>query len=119
MGASPADDLPVIHVKSKAEWDKFRFESGSELFFVDFWATWCSPCRVMSPVFVQLANQHPKIKFLKVDIDELQDVALQENIMSVPTFRAYQGGRAVDEFVGANKQHLEAFVVAHVQTVTA
>ena len=40
--------------------------------FVDFWATWCSPCRVMSPVFVQLAHQHPGVKFLKVDIDELQ-----------------------------------------------
>lgn len=47
----------------------------------------------------------------------MQEVATQENIMSVPTFRVYKGGRAHDEFVGASKQHLEAFIEGHVNTL--
>lgn len=82
------------------------------LVVVDFTATWCGPCRIISPVFVELSKKFSEIFFLKVDVDELRDVAQEWDVEAMPTFIFIKDGKAVDKFVGANKAELERKVTA-------
>lgn len=67
---------------------------------VDFWAEWCGPCKMLSPVVDQVAAENPGIKVCKVNVDEAQDIAMQYGIMSIPTLIVFNGGKAVDQSVG-------------------
>jgi len=69
---------------------------------VDFWATWCAPCRAIAPALEELATQYKgKVKIAKVDIDESQQVAQQFGIRSIPTLLLFKGGKVVEQLVGA------------------
>jgi thioredoxin 1 len=69
---------------------------------VDFWATWCAPCRAIAPALEELATQYKgKVKIAKVDVDENQQIAQQFGIRSIPTLLLFKGGRVVDQLVGA------------------
>ena len=69
---------------------------------VDFWATWCAPCRAIAPALEELATQYKgKLKIAKVDVDESPQVAQQFGIRSIPTLLLFKGGRVVDQLVGA------------------
>ncbi len=84
---------------------------------VDFWAPWCGPCRMMAPVIEELAEEidGSKLKIGKLNVDENGVTAQQYNIMSIPTFLVFQGGKVVDQFVGgmskaAFKDKLSKFI---------
>ncbi|XWS50848.1 hypothetical protein CRYUN_Cryun12cG0125000 [Craigia yunnanensis] len=79
----------------------------SRLVILYFTATWCGPCRYISPLYTSLAAKYAKVVFLKVDIDEARDVAARWNISSVPTFFFVRNGKEVDKVVGADKNALE------------
>ena len=69
---------------------------------VDFWATWCAPCRAIAPALEELATQYKgKVKIAKVDVDNNQQIAQQFGIRSIPTLLLFKGGRVVDQLVGA------------------
>lgn len=69
---------------------------------VDFWATWCAPCRAIAPALEELATQYKgKVKVAKVNVDENQDTPQQYGIRSIPTLLVFKGGRVVDQIVGA------------------
>jgi thioredoxin 1 len=69
---------------------------------VDFWATWCGPCKMIAPVVEELANElSGKLKVGKVDVDNNQQIAMQFGIRSIPTLLIFKGGRVVDQLVGA------------------
>lgn len=69
---------------------------------VDFWATWCAPCRAIAPALEDLATQYKgKVKIAKVDVDENQGVAQQYGIRSIPTLLMFKGGKVVEQLVGA------------------
>ena len=69
---------------------------------VDFWATWCAPCRAIAPALEELATQYKgKVKIAKVDVDSNQMVAGQFGIRSIPTLLFFKGGRVVEQLVGA------------------
>lgn len=69
---------------------------------VDFWATWCAPCRAIAPALEELATQYKgKVKIAKVDIDNNQQIAQQFGIRSIPTLLLFKGGKVVDQLVGA------------------
>ncbi len=69
---------------------------------VDFWATWCAPCRAIAPALEELATQYQgKVKVAKVDVDSNQQVAQQYGIRSIPTLLLFKGGKVIDQLVGA------------------
>ncbi len=78
---------------------------------VDFWAVWCQPCKVISPVVDSLATRYKgKLKVGKMDVDQHQAVPQQFGIRSIPTLLLFKGGRVVDTVVGSDKARLEESV---------
>ena len=68
---------------------------------VDFWAEWCGPCKMITPVLEEIAGTTDKITIVKVNVDENPGTGANERIMSLPTLNLYQGGRVVKQIVGA------------------
>jgi thioredoxin len=82
--------------------DNFREEvlESATPCIVDFWATWCGPCRMMGPVLEEVANEHPEIKVCKINVDEEPGLASAFRVMSIPTLIAFRDGKAVNQSVG-------------------
>jgi len=82
---------------------------------VDFWAPWCGPCKSLSPVLEEIANEYKgRVKVVKVNTDENQDVAMKHNVRSIPTVLLYKDGRIVEQIVGAlPKRHFVDMVQKH------
>ena len=79
--------------------------NSSDLVMVDFWATWCGPCKMFAPVVEEIANEnHPGIKVGKVNVDEEPDLAGQYRVMSIPTLIFFKGGKQVATSVGAKSK---------------
>jgi len=75
-----------------------------------FTASWCGPCKMMAPYFEELSNmpEFAGLVFVKVDVDDLEDVAASAGVNAMPTFQVYAGGEKKKELVGANKDKLKA-----------
>lgn len=67
---------------------------------LDFWASWCGPCRMQGPILTQFADAHPEIKVGKVNVDEEQELAEQFGVMSIPMLAVIKDGKPVDQAVG-------------------
>ena len=68
---------------------------------LDFWAPWCGPCRMVSPIVDEIATERGDIKVGKVNVDEERELAGQFGVMSIPTLVVIKGGRVVNQMVGA------------------
>lgn len=113
--ASFLKDGQVIGIHSASELKiKLNVASRtSRLAIVYYTATWCGPCRIISPVYASLAEKYPKVVFLKVDIDKVRDAAAEANVSSVPCFFFMKNGKEIDKIVGADKSSLEKKIVQH------
>lgn len=82
---------------------------------VDFWATWCGPCRMIAPILEQLATEYDgKVKVTKLDVDSNQKTAARFNVRSIPTLLFFKDGKVVDQVVGAvPKSQLDAKFKQH------
>ena len=76
-------------------------ESGKGLVLVDFWATWCGPCRQVAPIVEKIAEENPgKLSVRKLDVDENQHTAQKYGVMSIPTLILFKDGAPVERLVG-------------------
>lgn len=98
----------VTTVTSKAEYDSAV--STNKVVVVDFYATWCGPCKMISPKLEELSKTYTNVTFIKVDVDELPDVAQIAEVKAMPTFHIFVGGERSAVIVGADYAKLKAAV---------
>jgi len=103
--------------ETKADFDKI-LEDNKKAVFVDFTASWCPPCKMIKPIFEELAETHKDlegVKFVKIDVDENDEVAQEYAIRSMPTFKVFVDGKEVaeDGFGGASVEKLKAMVTKY------
>jgi len=87
-----------------------------ELTMVDFWATWCGPCRIVAPVIEQLADEYAEkgLRVGKLDVDANPQTAMKFGVRSIPTILFFKDGEVVDRLVGAMpKPHFEERIAQH------
>ena len=94
----------------------FDEKTNNGVTFTDFWATWCGPCRMQSPVIEQLAEEMgDKVFFSKVDVDANQETAAKFGIMSIPTMLIKKDGQVLDTIVGYHtKEQLQKKLEAYI-----
>eukprot|EP00736_Rhodelphis_marinus_P011027 Rmarinus@m.12944 len=103
----------VHQCKDKEDFDAQLAAAGGKLVVVDFTATWCGPCQMISPKFEELSKQVPDAVFLKVDVDDNEETASFYNITCMPTFLFFKDGKKIDDFSGAAVEKLQAMVNKH------
>ena len=95
--------MKVLHVNK----DNFHNEvlNSDKPVLLDFFASWCGPCRMVGPILDEIAEEREDIKVCKVDIDEQPELASRYRIMSVPTLMVLKNGHIMDQSIGAKPKH--------------
>ncbi|QUC18066.1 uncharacterized protein UV8b_02307 [Ustilaginoidea virens] len=109
-----------VDIKSPSEWQSLL--SGTSVVVTDFYADWCGPCKMIAPHFQRLANQHSvpkKIAFAKVNVDSQQQIAQQNAVSAMPTFKIFHNGSCIQTIQGANPASLSDAVAKAVQLAGA
>ncbi|XP_059316692.1 thioredoxin H2-like isoform X2 [Lycium ferocissimum] len=105
----------VTAFHSSTKW-KLHFDAlkdTNKLVVIDFTATWCGPCKYMEPVINDFAAKYTDVEFVKIDVDELADVAQEYEVQAMPTFVLIKKGKVVDKIVGADKDGLQKKIQKH------
>nr|AGG19202.1 thioredoxin H-type 3 [Tamarix hispida] len=113
---APSPVNRVIAYHSTARWRAF-FQASKEsnkLVVVDFTATWCKPCQQMEPTLNKLAAKYGDVDFVKIDVDELMDVAREFAVQVMPTYLFLKNGKAIDRVTGARKEELQMKIEMHI-----
>ena len=99
-------------VNANVETFKKEVLEEKKLVLVDFWATWCGPCRGLAPKLEEIANEETDVKIVKVDVDENGELASQYGIRGIPTMLLFKEGKIVGELVG---NHPKEFIVKEIK----
>ncbi len=93
------ENIEIIEIKNTEEFEKEVINSNQTV-FIDFYATWCKPCKIMTPIIEEIAKEYKEIKFVKIDIDKNEELAIKYNIMSIPTMMIIKNGEVKKTFIG-------------------
>ena len=100
------EKINIMEIENTEQFQQEVIEENG-IVFVDFYATWCKPCKVMSPIIEEIAKEYKEVKFVKVDIDKNEDLAIKYNIMSIPTMLIVKNGEVTKRLVGImNKENI-------------
>ncbi|MBS3143420.1 thioredoxin [Candidatus Woesearchaeota archaeon] len=84
--------------------DNFKEEISKGKSMVDFWASWCGPCRMLAPIFEELSKEVKNVNFFKLNVDENSDVAQQYEVQGIPTLILFQNGKEIKRIVGVKSK---------------
>lgn len=87
----------MIYLKEEKEFEVLTKEG---LVLVDFYADWCGPCQMLSPVLEELAKKNKELKIVKINVDDFQQLAVQNKVLSIPAIKIYKDGKLVNQTVG-------------------
>ncbi len=90
--------MSVLHV-TKENFDEVK--SSEKPVLLDFFATWCGPCRMIAPLITEIADEHPEYVIGKIDVDEENELATAFGVQSIPTLVVMRGGKVIHEVTGA------------------
>jgi thioredoxin 1 len=99
----------VIEITSKEEWES-KVANSTDAVLVDFFAEWCGPCKAIAPAIEKMSETHTGVKFYKVDVDKLGEVAADNGISAMPTFLFFKDGKQIEMVRGANPPAIQAAV---------
>lgn len=92
--------------------ENFDAETSGQKVLVDFWASWCGPCRMLAPILEQLEAEDSSVKICKVNVDEQPELSKRYGIMSIPTLLLFKDGKLADKSVGlVDLDTLKEFVI--------
>jgi thioredoxin len=97
--------MTVKELSSDSEFNKYI--GSSQLTVVDFYATWCGPCKAIAPSFDSLSTRYKQVQFGRCDVDRMQSVSQRYGITGMPTFKFFRSGKEVGEVVGADLAGIE------------
>ncbi|CAD5111804.1 DgyrCDS1077 [Dimorphilus gyrociliatus] len=102
-------NMPVTEIDTEEGVRSLINDVKDQVIVIDFWASWCGPCRMIGPHFDNWAKEaeYESIKFVKVDVDEVGELAEEFGIQCMPTFMFFKNGEKIDEISGANKDRLK------------
>ncbi|XP_046737721.1 thioredoxin-2 [Diprion similis] len=103
----------VNQIASSADLKAKLAEAGGTLVVIDFFATWCGPCKMIAPKLEELSKELNDVIILKVDVDECEDIAFEYEISSMPTFVFIKNSTVLESFAGANFDKLKSTIQKH------
>lgn len=104
----------LFSVKSKEDFGNYLKAAGKKLVVLDFYATWCGPCKKIEGFIEELANAHmDEVVILKVNVDECEEVAIDYNVSSMPQFFFIKDGKIVESLSGASNEKFHECFIRH------
>ncbi len=98
----------MIHLENEKEFNNLIED---EKVLVDFYATWCGPCQLISPIIEEVAKENENIKVLKIDVDKFPELSRKYGIMSIPTLMVFSKGKEVKKHIGyLEKEGIESLL---------
>ncbi len=106
-----------VQITTASKWDTDVIKSKIPV-LVDFWAEWCGPCRMVAPIIEELSKEYEgKVRFLKLNVDENQELAIRYQIYSIPTLLLFKDGDIIGHYIGAtSKDVLKRFIESSLKT---
>ena len=101
----------VATIETKQQFDEAL--ASDSLVVVDFFATWCGPCKMIAPLLDKFSQEYSQVNFIKVDVDQFGSIAQEYEITSMPTVVFIKGGKEVQRVIGANPAALKQAIASH------
>lgn len=102
--------MSIPHIENLAEYEKLSNDTGNSVLVLDFYADWCGPCKRLAPELEKLAQEHSSMRFLKVNVDQNEELTRQFKIEGMPTIVLIRSGKELQRVVGANLPAIKAAI---------